>query len=383
MIPLAAPYIAGNEWRYIKECLDSGWVSSVGKYVDRFEADIARHVGAKYAVATVNGTSALHIALIVCGIKPDDEVIVPTLTFIAPANAVRYVGAWPLFIDIEPAYLQLSVPKLEEFFQNSCKWKGGQLINKKSGRNIRAILPVHHLGHPVDMRPLKRLALKYHLKIIEDATEALGAEYRGKKTSTLGEIGCFSFNGNKIITTGGGGMIVTNDARLASKAKYLTTQAKKSGDEYIHTEIGYNYRLTNLQAAMGCAQLEKLPQYIESKRRIARVYGENLNGVPGVKIMAEADWARSIFWMYTILLDQSRFGRSSRELKQLLKQKGIQTRPLWQPLNRSAVFPGQKHEKCPNALRAYRDALSLPSSVNLKNSDILMICQLIKKAVRD
>jgi len=363
-IPLSVPEIRGNEWKYVRECLDTGWVSSVGPFVNRFEKDVADYVGAKHAVATVNGTAALHIALQVTGVQAGDEVLVSTLTFIAPANAIRYVGAWPIFIDAEPRYWQMDVEKAAHFLEKGCRWKNGVLRNRKTGRRVRAILPVHVLGHPVDMKPLLALARKYKLVVIEDATEGLGAEYRGRKIGSLGDIGCFSFNGNKILTTGGGGMIVTDNARWAERAKHLTTQAKSDPDEYIHDEIGYNYRLTNLQAAMGCAQMEQLDLYVAKKRAIAARYARALSGIEGIEVMREAPWAKSIFWMYTVLIHRRAFGHSTREWMRHLARKGIQTRPLWQPLHKSPAHR-PAFAICPVAEKLYRDGLSLPCSVGL------------------
>ena len=364
MIPLCVPEIRGNEWKYIKECLDTNWVSSVGPFVDRFERELADYVGTKYAVATCNGTAALHIALLVAGVQPDDEVLVSTLTFIAPANAIRYVGAWPVFMDAEPDYWQMDPQKVVYFLEQECRWDSGELRNKATGRRISAILPVHILGHPVDMDPILEVARRYNLVVIEDATESLSAKYKGRMVGHLGDIACFSFNGNKIITTGGGGMIVTDNEAWAHKAKYLTTQAKDDPAEYIHNEIGYNYRLTNIQAAMGCAQLEQLDDHIAAKRRIAATYTETLQDVRGITPMREASWAYSIFWMYTILVDETKYGVSSRALLHKLGEAGIQTRPLWQPMHSSPVYANLKRRDCPVANKLYRDALSLPCSVN-------------------
>src|SRR5271157_5808253 len=247
-IPLIVPEISGNVWRYVKECLDTNWVSSVGSYVDRFERMVAQHVRTKHAVATVNGTAALHIALLVAGVQPNDEVVVSTLTFIAPVNAIRYVGAWPVFIDAEPDYWQVDPSGVVDFLEQGCRWHKGALHNRLTGRRVSAVIPVHILGHPVDLDPILEVARKYGLKVIEDATEGLGATYRGRPLGSIGDIGCFSFNGNKIITTGGGGMLATSNEEWAQKAKYLTTQAKDDPTEYVHSEIGYNYRLTNLLA---------------------------------------------------------------------------------------------------------------------------------------
>lgn len=368
-IPLSIPEIRGNEWQYVKECLDSGWVSSVGSYVDRFEQMVAAQAGTKHAVATVNGTSALHIALLVAGVRPEDEVLVSTLTFIAPVNAIRYVGAWPVFIDAEPNYWQMDPGRVVDFLERSCHWVKGELRNRESGRRISAIIPVHILGHPVDMDPILEICRKYGVKIIEDATEALGCIYRDKSPGSLGDIGCFSFNGNKIITTGGGGMLVTNHEEWARKAKYLTTQAKDDPVEYVHDEIGYNYRLTNVLAAIGCAQMEKLSDYVSKKRSIAARYEASLTGVAGLNVMRSAPWARSTFWMYTISIQPEDFGQSSRQLLRSLEARKIQTRPLWQPIHLSPAHASQHRQCLPIAEDVAARALSLPCSVGLRPED--------------
>jgi len=379
IIPLCVPEIRGNEWKYIKECLDTNWVSSVGPFVDRFEKGLADYAGAKYAIATVNGTAALHIALLVAGVKPDDEVLVSALTFIAPANAIRYVGAWPVFIDAEPDYWQMDPQKAVDFLKQECRWVNDELRNKATKRRVKAILPVHILGHPVDMDPILGVAQKYNLVVIEDATESLGAKYKGRMVGHLGDIACFSFNGNKIITTGGGGMIVTDNEAWAQKAKYLTTQAKDEPVEYIHNEIGYNYRLTNLQAAMGCAQLEQLGDYITAKRRIAATYSEQLTNIDGIKPVTEAHWASGIFWLYTILVEESKYGKNSRELMRYLGKLGIQARPLWQPINTSPAHRGCMEYQVKVALELNQKALSLPSSVGLMPGEQQRVIDAISK----
>lgn len=369
-IPLCAPEIRGNEWQYVKDCLDTGWVSSVGSYVDRFEAELAARVGARYAVATVNGTAALHVALLVAGVEPDDEVLVSTMTFIAPANAIRYAGAWPVFIDAEPEYWQMDPMRVAQFLQEHCEWSQGVLRNRASGRRVRAILPVDVLGHPVDMDPIRNLAEKYGLPVIEDATESLGAKYRGRSVGMLGDIGCFSFNGNKIITTGGGGMIVTDNEAWAKRARYLTTQAKDDPIEFVHNEIGYNYRLTNIQAAMGCAQLEKLDDYVASKRRIADRYQRELVGVSGVTVMRQAPWAEGVYWMYTALIDSAEYGMDSRCLLREMDAINIQCRPLWKPAHQNRRHVRNDILPCPVAERLNRDSISLPCSVGLTDADL-------------
>lgn len=379
--PLSVPEIRGNEWKYVKECLDTGWVSSVGSFVDRFEQDVAKFVGARFGVAAVNGTAALHTALLVAGVQPNDEVLVSTLTFIAPANAIRYAGAWPVFIDAEPDYWQMDPDRVLEFLEKRCEWRRGNLHNKATGRRVKAIMPVDILGHPVDMDRILEAARKFNLVIVEDATESLGAKYRESMLGKLGDIVCFSFNGNKIITTGGGGMIVTDNEEWARKAKYLTTQAKDDPLEYVHNEIGYNYRLTNLLAAVGCAQMEQLPSYIAAKRRIANVYSKALETVSGITPMREAPWAYSTFWLYTILVDPSASGIDSRALLRRLEREKIQTRPLWQPIHRSKAFADCGVFECPVAERLNREALSLPCSVGITEEDLHTVLDVLTSSL--
>jgi perosamine synthetase len=364
-IPLSVPEIRGNEWRYVKDCLDTSWVSSVGSYVDRFEKMVAQQVGAEHAVATVNGTSALHVALLVAGVQPGDEVLVSTLTFIAPVNAIRYVGAWPIFIDAEPAYWQMDSARVVDFLERGCRWSDGALYNRQTGRRVTAVIPVHILGHPVDLDPILGVTKKFGLKVIEDATEGLGAAYKGRDLGCLGDIACFSFNGNKIITTGGGGMLVTGNEEWARKAKYLTTQAKDDPIEYVHGEVGYNYRLTNLLAAVGCAQMEQLASYVATKRQTATRYSDKLQNVPGIIPMRNASWATSTFWMYTILIDEKTYGMDSRTLMRTLASRKIQCRPLWQPIHQSRAHASKDMAAMPVAEQLALQALSLPCSVGI------------------
>lgn len=377
-IPLSVPEIRGNEWTYIKECLDEGWVSSVGKFVDRFEECLSECVGTQNAVATVNGTTALHTALLASGIRQEEEVLVSTLTFIAPANAIRYVGAWPVFMDAEHAFWQMDPQKVWDFLNKECRWVRGELRNKRTNRRVKAILPVHILGHPVDMDPILEAARKYDLKVIEDASEGLGAKYRGHMVGSLADAACFSFNGNKIITTGGGGMVVTDNKALARRARYLSTQAKDDSLEYVHNEIGYNYRLTNIQAAMGCAQMEQLDAYIAAKRRIASAYTEALKAVPGITPMEEAPWAHSTFWLYSILVDEERYGMDSRALLERLSKKKVISRPLWQPLHLSPAHCRSQAYAIERAEKIQRLALSLPCSVGLGPDDLNRVATLIR-----
>lgn len=370
VIPLSVPEVRGNEWAYIKECLDTNWVSSVGPFVDRFEESVAKYVGVKYGVAASSGTAAIHTALLVAGVGADEEVLLSDLTFIAPANAIRYVGAWPVFIDVDRQYWQMDPEKLADFIQKNCRWSQGNLYNRLTGRKISAIIPVHILGHPCDMEPILRLARQYGLTVIEDATESLGAKYKGQMVGSLGDMACFSFNGNKIITTGGGGMLVTNNEKWAKRAKYLTTQAKDDPIEFVHSAVGYNYRLTNIQAAMGCAQMEQLGEFLQKKREIADRYSSQLTGIAGIQCMEEADWAYSTHWLYTILVEPLVYGLDRKQLLTLLAKNGIQVRPLWQPMHQSPLFRAQNiSSACETSAFLQAHALSLPCSVGLSTSD--------------
>ncbi len=381
-IPLCEPLLYGREWRYVKECLDTNWVSSVGRFVGRFESAVAGFTGTKYGVATSSGTAALHVALQVVGVRPDDEVLVPTLTFIAPVNAIRYLDAWPVFMDADPEFWQMDVRQVERFLVQGCRVKGKELRNRKTGRRVSALLPVHILGHPVDMAPLCKLARRYGLKVVEDATESLGALYRGRSVGHLGDIACFSFNGNKIITTGGGGMIVTDRKRWADESHYLTTQAKDDPLEYVHNQIGYNYRLTNIQAAVGCAQMEVLKSYIRRKRSIADGYRKGLHDVRGLTLMREAEWAKSTDWLFTVLINKRLYGMDSRELMRRLAASGIQTRPLWRPIHMNLPYRSILHDKLPVSARLYREALSLPSSTGLSETDQDRVISKIRELAR-
>ncbi|MBI1861067.1 MAG: LegC family aminotransferase [Deltaproteobacteria bacterium] len=380
-VPLSTPCVNRTAWTYVKECLDTAWVSSSGQFVNRFEKSVADYVGVKFGVATSNGTSAIHAALLAAGVGPDEEVIVSSLTFIASANAIRYTGAWPVFVDIEAKYWQMDSDKVKDFIVNGCLWKNGVLTNSITGRRVTAILPVHILGHPVDIDPIRALAEEYKIQLIEDAAESLGALYKGKKVGGLGRASCFSFNGNKIITCGGGGMVLTNDESLAKRARYLTTQAKDDEVENIHGEVGYNYRQTNIQAALGVAQMEVLPRYIEAKRRIAERYAAGLKGVKGIGLMQESPDAFSIFWLYTILIDSSVCGVDRRELWQDLASRGIETRPLWQPLHRSPAYATLFKLSCEVAEKIQAQALSLPSSVNLTESQQDRVIEAVREGV--
>ena len=364
VIPNAVPHLAGNEWAYLKECLDTNWVSSVGPFVDRFEREVAAYVGVPHAIATVNGTAALHVALLAAGVCPGEEVLVPALTFIATANAVAYCGAHPVFLDSEESSWGLDAGKLADFLSGECVVRAGQVTNRATGRVVRAVLPVHLYGHPCDLDAVLEVAGRYPLAVVEDAAEALGARYRGRRVGCEGLISCLSFNGNKIITTGGGGMVITRDDALARRVRLLTTQARADATEYIHEEIGFNYRLTNIQAALGVAQLEQLDGFVEAKRATAAHYREALARVPGVTVFTEAPWAHSTYWMTSAMIT----GRRSADVRALLgalNAVGIGARPLWRPLHQQPVFKEVQAYKVEVAPRLYERGLSLPCSVGI------------------
>ncbi|WP_069650354.1 LegC family aminotransferase [Caloranaerobacter ferrireducens] len=370
MIPLCIPEIRGNEWKYIKECLDTNWVSSAGKYVDLFEERFKEYIGSKKAIVTVNGTSALHLALSILGIGPGDEVIVPSMTFVASINPIIYVGAEPVFVDICRDTYVMDVNKVEE------------LITEKT----KAIMPVHIYGHPVDMEPLMKLAKKYNLYVIEDATEALGSEYMTSdgiwhKVGTIGDIGCFSFNGNKLITTGAGGMLVTNDEELGEKAKFLSTQAKVIGENksFSHPEIGYNFRMPNLLAAMGVAQLEKIEEYIKIKRDNAKYYNQLLKEVEGITIPIEKDWAKNCYWLYSIVIEDE-YGIKRDELIKIMAENKIETRPFFNPIHNMIPYKKYKCGKLTVTNELSRKGINLPSSVSLTFEDIDKIAKIIRRA---
>lgn len=364
-IPLCVPEISGLEWLRLKACLDSGWISTAGPEVDSFETAFAEWLGARFALATINGTAALHLALIAAGVEPDDEVLMPSFTFIATANAVRYAGAWPVFLDSALSTWQMDVGLLARFLEDDCRSEGGALRNRRTGRRIAALLPVHVLGHPVDMDPVQRLAERFGLPIVEDATESLGARYRGRPVGRDGTVACFSFNGNKMMTTGGGGMLVTDDPKLAERARYLATTAKDDPAEGVHGAVGFNYRLTALQAALGSAQLARLDDFVAAKRRIAARYREGLAALPGVSFMPEPDWAECVFWLASIRVDPEAAPLDRKALGLRLDHAGIATRPFWQPLHLSPAHKDAQSLGGAVAERLHREVLSLPCSCGL------------------
>jgi perosamine synthetase len=372
-IPLSVPTLNGREAAYINECLETNWVSSGGRFVTEFGNACADVAGARFGIPVTSGTAALHLSVLLAGIERDDEVIIPALTFIGTAAGVRHAGAHCAILDVDPVTWQLDPAAVEKFLREDCVRKDREVVNRHTGRRVRAIMPVHLLGHPVDLDPILALAEEFSLVVIEDAAEAVGAAYKGRPVGGIGRIGCYSFNGNKTFTCGGGGAILTNDEALAKRAEYLSTQAKDDPVLFIHNNIGFNYRLTNIQAAMGLAQLETRAEYIAKKKRINQRYRDELSELPGITFMGSANWADNVCWLTTIRLDPAKTGKTNLEVMRALgRGEGhpkIEARLLWQPMHRSQALEGSYRPGCPVADSIYAEALSLPSSVGLSDED--------------
>jgi perosamine synthetase len=373
-IPLSVPSFKGNEWQYVKECLDTEWVSSAGKYVDLFEQKIAEYTGSKYAVACVNGTSALQVSLRLVGVEAGDDVIVPTLTFIAPVNAVAYSGASPIFMDSDE-YYNIDAEKTIQFIKEETVFKNGFSYNKTNQVKISAIIPVHVWGNADWLDELMPLCQERNIAVVEDASESLGTIYNdgensGKHTGTVGEIGCLSFNGNKIITTGGGGMILTDDPNYAERAKYLTTQAKDDPVRYIHNEVGYNFRLTNIQAALGVAQLEQLPDIFNRKQQIHKSYIKGIENLDGLSLDKGPKYARNNHWLNLLQVNTGIFGETPEQLMNRLEENNIQTRPVWALNHLQKPYRKFQSYKIEKAEELFNKSLCLPSSSNLTNENL-------------
>lgn len=364
-ISLHEPRFAGNEWTYAKECLDTGWVSSVGKFVDRFEEDLAAYTGVKRAIAVVNGTAALHICLLLAGVKADDEVLMPALTFIATANAVSYCGAVPHFIDCEETTLGVDPRRLAIYLEEIAEQRSDGCFNRLTGRRIKAIVPMHTFGHPVDLDPLSEVCREFNITLIEDAAESLGSFYKGRHTGQSGLLSALSFNGNKTITTGGGGAILTNDEELGRLAKHITTTAKVPHRwEFNHDMIGYNYRMPNINAALGCAQLEQLPGLLAAKRALADRYRNAFAGISGVRFFSEPANSQSNYWLNTLLVDESCVDQRNALLA-ATNDAGIMTRPAWALMHRQPMFAGCPRMNMPVAESLERRLINIPSSAIL------------------
>jgi len=380
-IPLSIPYLGGNELKYVTECIETGWVSSAGEYVNRFENMVAEFAGCRYGVAAVNGTSGLHLALHMLGIGPGDAVIVPNITFIASANAVVYSHANPIFIDIDPDTWQMDLDLLEEFLENNTYevesgYGNDSVVEsylKTTHRPVKAIMPVHVLGNMCDMPRLMKIAEKYHLHVVEDASESLGSYYDGRHSGSWGIMSVFSFNGNKIITTGGGGVIVTNDEGHAKRAKHLSTQSKVDPETYFHDEIGFNYRLVNVLAAIGVAQMEQLPEFIKNKKRMDAYYRKHLAGLGDIRFQKVEEKVDPNCWLFTF------HTRKKDQVLAALKENQIIARPFWTPMNQLPMFENNlyyHHEDHSRDIHAH--CLSIPSSVDISEEEMERVVRVIR-----
>ena len=365
MIPVCEPFLNGKELEYVTDCLKTNWISSKGKYIGEFEEKFANYCSCKYGISTTSGTTAIHLALASLGIGPGDEVIIPTFTMASTAFAVVYTGAKPVLVDADPKTWNIDIAMIE-----------GRIAD-----NTRAILPVHIYGHPCDMDPIMEIAGKYNLWVVEDAAEAHGAEYKGRKVGGIGHVSCFSFYANKVITTGEGGMVITNDERIAKKASALKDLAHSKQKRFLHTDIGYNYRMTNIQAAIGLAQFEKIDDLVGRRRSNAYLYNSLLKDIGGIRLPPEKEWAKNVYWMYSILIEDE-FGMSQGKLMSKLEQKGIETRSFFIPMHQQPVFQNMRlfnEESYPVAEELSSRGLYLPSGSGLTEAEIRHIATALHK----
>jgi len=363
-VPLSVPVFIGNEKKYLNECIDTTFVSSVGKFVDRFEDDIAKYTGCKRAVVCVSGTNALHISLMLAGVERGDEVLTQALTFIATCNALSYIGAEAVFIDVDKDTMGLSPSAVREWLSKNAEIKDNQCFNKNTNRRIKACVPMHTFGHPVHIDELTTVLNEYHIELVEDAAESIGSLYKGKHTGTFGKVGALSFNGNKTITTGGGGMMLFNDEELGAYAKHITTQAKIPHRwEFRHDHIGYNYRMPNINAALGCAQLEHIEEYVASKRETAKAYEEFFKNVPNIEFFTEPENCRSNYWLNVVILKDK---EAQQEFLQFTNDNGVMTRPIWELMNRLPMFEHCQNDGLKNTTWFADRVVNIPSSVRIK-----------------
>lgn len=382
-ISLAEPNIVDKEWLYLQECLNTGWVSSSGSFVKRFEESVSKITEVKHSTAVVNGTSALHLSLLILGIKEGDEVLVPSLTFIAPINAIRYLGASPVFLDCNEHHT-LDITKTLDFLENETRMNGKICYNKKSKRKITAILPVHTWGNPVEVSKLKKICRSKHIKIIEDASESLGSLYSNTKgtlvhTGMISDMACLSFNGNKIVTSGGGGMILTNYKTYSKLAKYYSTQAKDDPFYYKHNAIGFNYRLTNIQAALGLAQIEYLSDFQKKKKTIYDLYREGFKDIPGLEILLPPENTKPNYWMTVLRVNKKIFGFSRDHIIKRLLNKGVQCRPVWYPNHLQKPFRNFQSYRVTRTQQEVKKCICLPSSTHLLKDEVEGIVSIINK----
>lgn len=363
-VPLHAPLFIGNEKKYLNECIDTTFVSSVGAFVDRFEEEMAQYTGAKKAVVCVSGTNALHMAMMLVGVQRDDEVLTQALTFIATCNAISYIGAHPVFIDVDKDTMGLSPFAIKNWLVKNAEIKDGECYNKNSGRRIKACVPMHTFGHPVKIEDIANICKEWHIELVEDAAESIGSLYKDKHTGTFGKVGAISFNGNKTITTGGGGMLLFQDEELGKYAKHITTQAKIPHRwEFKHDHIGYNYRMPNINAALGCAQLENLDRYIASKRKTAMEYKEFFSKMPDITFFTEPENCRSNYWLNVVILKDR---NAQQEFLQYTNDYKVMTRPIWELMSRLEMFKGCETDGLKNTQWFADRVVNIPSSVRLK-----------------
>jgi len=389
MIPVNEPRLGKNTLKYAADCIETGWISSAGSYIKRFEEEFARYLGVRFAITTTSGTTALHLALAALGIGPGDEVVVPDHTMIAVPYAVLYTGAKPVLLDVDRETFGLDPDRVRDFLKKECRHdrRRKTVTNKRTGRRVRALLPVHLFGHPCRMDEILSLAAEFGLPVVEDAAEAHGALYypggnktRAKMAGTMGDIGCFSFYANKILTTGEGGMVVTSDPALAERARRLKDLAHDPSRRFRHTELAYNYRMTNVQAAIGLAQLEEIDRFIVLKQKMAAAYRKGLAGVPGLVLPAEKPWARNVYWMYAVLVEPA-FGMSRDELMKRLKEREIDTRTFFIPVRRQPLFaddPDYAGVRCPVSDELAETGFYLPSGLALTSAQIREVCAAVK-----
>lgn len=362
-VPLAVPVFIGNEKKYLNECIDTTFVSSVGKFVDRFEEDTAKYTGAKRAVVCVSGTNALHMSLMLAGVERDDEVLTQALTFIATCNALSYIGAHPVFIDVDRDTMGLSPVAVREWLAKNSEQKNGECYNKRTGRRVKACVPMHTFGHPVHLDELVEVLKEYNIELVEDAAESIGSLYKGKHTGTFGKVGALSFNGNKTITTGGGGMMLFNDEELGAYAKHITTQAKIPHRwEFRHDHIGYNYRMPNINAALGCAQLEHIEEYVASKRETAKAYEEFFKDIPEIEFFVDTPDTRSNYWLNVVILKDK---EAQQNFLEYTNDNGVMTRPIWELMNRLPMFEKCENDGLNNTIWFADRVVNIPSSVKI------------------
>lgn len=378
-IPLSIPHLNGNEGKYLRECLETNAVAAAGPFIQRFERLVADYVGAPHAVAVSSGTAAIHVALRALDVGPDDAVLVPDFTFAASVNPVIYCGALPILLDVDRRTCALDAGAVESFLRLECDRRPDGLRHRASGRRVRVVLPVHLYGHPADLDAIAALAKEHGLIVVEDAAECLGAKYKGRRVGSRGDLVCFSFNGNKVITSGAGGMVVGAREDWLRRVRHLVTQARAHPTEYLHDEIGFNYRMPAMNAALGCAQMENLDAHLARKRQISEAYAAALRGIPGLSLLREESWAWSTYWLNTILLEPG--AADVAKVAEALRGQGIEARRVWPPLHAQPPYRECPYAGAPNGEWLYARGLNLPSSVGLQDDQLDRVVSAIRRAV--